>query len=49
MTQAAWMWDLADYYAITDPLRTAASAPGKLRPVVGLTAGLLPVWMLHRL
>ena len=47
-TPAAWMWNSADCYAITDLLRATATAPAKPRPAAGLTAGLLPVWMLHR-
>ena len=33
---------------MTVTLRAVGAAPGKPKKAAGLTAGLLPVWMLHR-
>ena len=41
-------WSAADCYAMTGALRGARPAPGKAKPATGLTDGLPPVWMLHR-
>ena len=48
MAQTARMWNSADCYAMTATLGAAETAPGKPGKAVGLTAGLGPVWMLHR-
>ena len=42
------MWNPVDCYAMTGTLRAAGLPPGEAKPVAGLTDGLLPVWMLHR-
>ena len=47
--QTASMWSPADCYAMTDTPRVARLAPGKAKPAAGLTDGLKPVWMVHRI
>ena len=47
-TQTAPMWNSADCNAMTGTLQAAGTAPRNPRIAVGLTAGLLPVWMLQR-
>lgn len=48
MAQTAHMGNSADCYAMTGGLQAAGTVPGEPRIAVGLTAGLLPLWMLHR-